>query len=102
MKKTIYILAVALVLSSMAACRNAGMNELLPGDAPQTSSSPLITTPEASDGIVRDDDGIITDDDTRGNGTVRTPTPTTAPATARPESSAMPSASPSASPDQAN
>ena len=100
MKKAVYTLTMALLVFSLAGCGTMGLVEdILPtaspavGD-PAVSASPAAVTPDVEDGIVKDEDGIITDDDT---GTDPTAKPDTGKKGAGSGKTVSPS--PSASPD---
>ena len=82
MKKAVYTLTVFILAVSLAGCAGTGFlrDDLMDGDRPAAtgmpavSASPAVATPDVGDGIVRDEDGIITDDDT---GAAATPRPDT-------------------------
>lgn len=72
MKKTmVWILALTLAFSALlSGCgdmRKPAGDKTTPSAAPQHTAMPDITTPDPQDGIVKDDDGIITENDS-GNG----------------------------------
>ncbi|MBQ7737619.1 MAG: hypothetical protein IJT62_07265 [Oscillospiraceae bacterium] len=93
-KKTIYSLAVLLAFSFLVACGRNGATEVLPDGSPIVSASPMVVTPDMNDGVVRDDDGIITDSDTGNTATSR---PETSPSASPAEkASAKPTATPNA------
>ena len=81
-KGTVYILLLAALLLSLAAC--GASDKPAPAESPKPTASPAMPTPDVNDGIVNDDDGIIDDDDT---GIVPTQTPM-ASASAKPSASA--------------
>ena len=81
-KGIVYILALAALLS-LCACGAADKPSAT--NEPKPSGSPMTATPDMNDGIVNDDDGIITDAHT---GVVPTQTPV-ASASAKPSASAM-------------
>lgn len=69
MKKSIAIIAAALLILSLAACGNGGVeNDMMASPVPTAmpSASPYVS-PDMSDGEVKDDDGIIQDKDTGGS-----------------------------------
>ena len=113
-KAMVYTITALLSLSALAGCgRMNGVEPMGPTERPAASATPMIVTPDPENGYVRDEDGIITDDDTGRdgadrNGTARpgmNPGATADPgaATAGPKSSAVPkgSGSPSPSPTAA-
>ena len=81
-KGTVYILLLAALLLSLAAC--GASDKPMPSGTPGATNSPTMPTPDMNDGMVNDDDGIIDDDDT---GIVPTQTPM-ASASAKPSASA--------------
>ncbi len=102
MKKAVYTLVTAALVLSLTGCAGT---DLMDGGrmedrdpaataAPAVSASPAVVTPDVEDGIVRDRDGIITDDDTGAETTAR---PNTGRKTGDNGMAASPS--PSASPD---
>ena len=89
MKKTIvYILAAAALILALSGCGD-NMNDsgFQVTPRPEVSMKPDVTAmPDANNGIVNDDDGVITEGD---NG----PMETRAPATPKPQNTAAPKAS---------
>ena len=86
MKKSIAIIAAALLILSLAGCANGEMDDNIvtsPVPTAMPSASPYVS-PDMSDGEVKDDDGIIEDRDTGdrdddkdgGIGIVVSPSPT--------------------------
>ena len=86
MKKSIAIIAAALLILSLAGCADGGVDDNMmtsPAPTAMPSASPYMT-PDMSDGEVKDDDGIIEDKDTGdrnddkdgGIGIVVSPSPT--------------------------
>ena len=66
MKKiVVYTITAILSLSILAGCGRMGDKREDAGSAerPMTSASPMIVTPDPEDGVVRDEDGIITEGD---------------------------------------
>jgi len=102
MKKAVYTLTAFVLAVSLAGCAGTGLirDDLIDGDRPAgtdyptVSASPAVVTPDVEDGVVRDDDGIITDDDT---GAAATPRPDAGKKTEGNGKTASPS--PSASPE---
>ena len=97
-KASEFIIISAAVLGLLTGC--AGERRRNADKTPTVTEGPVMVTPAAEDGIVRDDDGIITDGDTgrdmpgdefSGSVERRTASPT-------PPGTVSPSASPSASP----
>ncbi len=71
-KATAFLLCAAALTAILSGCGYMGMAGDVPSqtEIPAVSASPAVVTPDPGDGIVRDDDGIITDGDTgRGTGT---------------------------------
>ena len=98
-KASEFIIISAAVLGLLTGC--AGEQRRNADKIPTVTESPVMVTPAAEDGIVRDDDGIITDSDTgrEENGSYgHTGTMDRRTATPMPSAPASPSASPSASP----
>ena len=89
-KEIVYILSLAALIFSLCAC-GAANNPSATNAPPATGTPTAMPTPDMNDGIVNDEDGIITDDDT---GVVPTQTP-------MPDSSAKPSSSAKATDDAA-
>ena len=81
-KGIVYILLLAVLLLSLAAC--GASDKPATTESPRPTSSTSMPTPDMNDGIVNDNDGIIDDDDT---GIVPTQTPM-ASASAKPSASA--------------
>ncbi len=86
MKKSIAIIAAALLILSLAGCADGGVDDNIltsPVPTAMPSASPYVS-PDMSDGEVKDDDGIIEDKDTGGRsddkdggiGIVVSPSPT--------------------------
>ena len=86
MKKSIAIIAAALLILSLAGCADSGVDDNVltsPVPTAMPSASPYVS-PDMSDGEVKDDDGIIEDKDTGdrnddkdgGIGIVVSPSPT--------------------------
>jgi len=68
MKKSIAIIAAALLILSLAGCADSGLDMDMtasPVPTAMPSASPYVS-PDMSDGEVKDDDGIIEDKDTGG------------------------------------
>ena len=87
-----YILLPVLSLSLLAGCGAAQRRD--DAKKPESTADVVISTPSAEDGMVKDEDGIITDGDT---GAV--PDVTAAPGRGTSSPSASPSASPAVSPN---
>ena len=81
-KGIVYILLLAVLLLSLAAC--GASDKPATTESPRPTSSTSMPTPDMNDGIVNDNDGIIDDDDT---GIVPTQTPM-ASTSAKPSASA--------------
>ena len=77
MKKAVYTLTMAVLVFSLAGCGAMGLVEdILPSASPAAGTpavfaSPAVVTPDVEDGIVKDEDGIITDDDTGADPTAK-------------------------------
>lgn len=71
-KAVVYILILVFALAALTACSANGTTDLEPETTAGTnaSASPAVVTPDPDDGMVQDEDGIITDDDT---GSLNTP-----------------------------
>ncbi len=85
-----YIILPVLALSLLAGCGSADKNHT---EIPAATQSPMMPTPDVDNGIVKDNDGVITGDDNgtlgnKGNGSAFTASPK------------APSASPTAAPSQ--
>ena len=68
MKKSIAIIAAALLILSLAGCADNGLDKDMtasPAPTAMPSASPYVS-PDMSDGEVKDKDGIIEDKDTGG------------------------------------
>lgn len=94
MKKTIvYILTVLALILALSGCgMTAEDNALQVTPRPQITVKPEMTAmPEVNDGVVNDDDGVISKDD---NG----PMETKAPATMKPQQTTAPKVSASPNP----
>ena len=68
-KAMVYILALTLAFSALlAGCgeNSSDRSSTRETPKPQTSSAPETMMPDPEDGVVKDDDGIITDGDTGG------------------------------------
>ena len=98
MKKAVYTLMTAALVLSLTGCAGMGLMDggqtEAPTVSPAVSASPAVVTPDVDDGVVRDRDGIITDDDTGAETTAR---PDTGRKTGETGMTASPS--PSASPE---
>ena len=89
MKKTIvYIMAAAALILALSGCGdNMSDSGLQVTPRPEVSMKPQVSAmPDVNNGVVNDDDGVITDGD---NG----PMETRAPATPKPQNTAAPKAS---------
>ena len=96
MKKTIvYILAAAALVLALSGCGgNVNDNGLQVTPRPEVTMKPQVTAmPDVNDGVVNDDDGVITEGD---NG----PMETRAPATPKPQHTAAPKASATPKPSE--
>ncbi|MGM9548022.1 MAG: hypothetical protein ACI3U0_08480, partial [Oscillospiraceae bacterium] len=58
-KGIVYILLLAVLLLSLAAC--GASDKPATAESPKPTSSPYMPTPDMNDGIVNDNDGIIDD-----------------------------------------
>ena len=61
-KAAVYILLPVMILAFVSGCGMSDPGKNKPASSPMVSASPM-TTPDVSDGIVHDKDGIITDED---------------------------------------
>ncbi len=91
-----YIILPVLALGLLAGCAAGQRRDEI--KKPEPTSEPVITTPSADDGMVKDNDGIITDDDT-GAAPDHSAAPGRGTASPWASPSASPSASPASSPD---
>ncbi len=73
MKRIVCVCMFMALCTALTGCGFTGMpeNGVNATDNPTVSASPAVVTPDTGDGIVRDNDGVITDDDT-GTGMPRT------------------------------
>lgn len=95
MKKTmVYTIAALLSVCALSGCGRMESKDYSkqPTELPEIVTSPGMYTPDPEDGYVRDEDGIITDNDT--GRTTAAPAVSAAPmVTARPGASSAPAAS---------